>query len=233
MSLHINAKQQEIAEKILLPGDPLRAKHIAEKYLENPICYNEIRGMYGFTGFYNGKRISVQGTGMGMPSMSIYANELIRYYNVKTLIRVGTCGSIDPNLKIKDLFFALGASTDSGINRNRFNHISYAPTADFELLQKAYETALQQSFKATIGNVLTCDQFYDRSQSEKNKLLTDYGIAAIDMETCELYTLAAKYRCQALTLMTVSDSFITGEKVDSRERESNFDKMVELALNTI
>lgn len=230
---HNSASMGDIATKVLLPGDPLRAKFIAENFLENPVCYNEVRGMYGFTGTYKGKSVSVQGTGMGIPSISIYVNELIQFYGVKSLIRVGTCGSIRPGVNLKDIVIALAASTDSNINHDRFGSISYAPTADFDLLYRAYQLALQNNIKAVAANVFTSDKFYDDALDQKRELLSSYGVAAIDMETCELYSLAAKFGVQALTLMTVSDSLVTGEHCTAEERQLSFGDMIKIALEII
>ena len=233
MSLHINAPEGAIANKILLPGDPLRAKYIAEKYLEKPACYNAVRGMLGFTGIYKGQRVSVQGTGMGMPSIGIYANELMASYGVKTLIRIGTCGAIQPDLALRDIVMASAATTDSNMNHDRFGSISFAPCANFYLLNPAYEAAKARSLEAKIGNIFTSDKFYDDRLEEKIALLRSYGILAVDMETAELYTLAARYGAAALTIMTVSDSLVTHEKTTAEERQTSFDTMIRLALDVI
>jgi purine-nucleoside phosphorylase len=230
---HNSANPGDIADKVLLPGDPLRAKFIAENYLEKSVCYNEVRGMFGYTGTYNGKTVSVQGTGMGMPSMSIYANELMEFYGVKSLIRVGTCGTIHPGVHLKDTVIALGASTDSNMNRDRFGEIYFAPTASFALLEKAYQLTRKLNMKAVVANVFTSDKFYDDAIEWKKKVLSSYGVAAVDMETCELYSLAAKYGVEALTLMTVSDSLITGERCTIEERQTSFSDMVKIALEII
>lgn len=230
---HNSANQGDIASKVLLPGDPLRAKFIAENFLENPVCYNEVRGMLGFTGTYKGKQVSVQGTGMGMPSMSIYANELMAFYGVRTLIRVGTCGSIHPDIKLKDVVIAIGASTDSNMNLDRFGGLCFAPTASFALLDRAYRLAQQKNIKAVVANVFTSDKFYDDKIEQKIKLLSSYGVAAIDMETCELYSLAAKHQVEALTIMTVSDSLVTGERCTTEDRQTSFNDMIKIALETI
>ncbi|NMA82237.1 MAG: purine-nucleoside phosphorylase [Epulopiscium sp.] len=229
MSIHIGAKKGDIAKTILLPGDPLRAKYIAENFLENPVCYNEVRGMYGYTGTYKGKRVSVQGTGMGMPSISIYANELIEEYGVQRLIRVGTCGSMQEHVKIRDLVLAMGASSDSKMNEIRFGGKDYAPTADFALLKQAYEVAVAQGIDPKVGNILTSDFFY-HDEPDTWKKWADYGIIAVEMESAALYTLAAKYRVQALTILTVSDSLVTGETTSSMERQTTFEQMMKVAL---
>ncbi len=230
---HNQADAGQIAEKILLPGDPMRAKFIAENFLEDPVCYNEVRGMYGYTGSYKGKRVSVQGTGMGMPSMHIYASELMEVYGVKNLIRVGTCGGLKSTVHLKDVVIAMGASTDSNMNKDRFGSISFAPTASFELLQKAYEEARKQGVNSFVGNVFTSDKFYDDHGKEKNELMASYGVAAVDMETCELYTLAAKHGVNALTMLTVSDDLVTGERCTAEERQTTFQDMIRIALEIV
>ena len=230
---HNNANIGEIAEKILLPGDPMRAKFIAENFLEDAVCYNEVRGMLGYTGTYKGKRVSVQGTGMGMPSMGIYANELMEGYGCKQLIRVGTCGSLKEDVHLKDVVIAMGSTTDSNMNKDRFGNISFAPIASFELLRKAYDEARRQKVNAIVSNIFTSDKFYDDHGKEKNELAAAYGCAGVDMETCELYTLAAKYGADALTMLTVSDYLITGEKCSAEERQTTFHDMIQIALEII
>ncbi|MCM3595944.1 purine-nucleoside phosphorylase [Metabacillus idriensis] len=228
MSVHIGAKPNEIAESILLPGDPLRAKYIAETFLEDAVCYNEVRGMLGFTGTYKGHRISVQGTGMGVPSIAIYVNELMQSYNVQKLIRVGTCGAIQQDVKVRDVILAMSASTDSQMNRLTFGGVDYAPTADFELLKHAYDAGTEKGLKLKVGNVFTADMFYnDNSELEK---WAKYGVLAIEMESAALYTLAAKFGRQALSVLTVSDHILTGEETTSEERQTTFNEMMEIAL---
>ncbi len=231
MSLHIEAKQGDIADRILLPGDPLRAKYIAETFLDNPVCYNHIRGILGYTGTYKGKRVSVQGTGMGIPSISIYATELMRDYGVKKLIRVGTCGAMRKDIHLRDVIIAQGATTDSSIVRNIFGgSINYAPLADFDLLRTAYEKALAQQIPVRVGNIVSVDRFYD--DEIDNDKLTAYGIMAVEMETAGLYVLAAKYGAQALGLFTVSDHLVTKEACTPEERQTSFDDMIRIALET-
>jgi purine-nucleoside phosphorylase len=198
MSVHINAKQGEIAENILLPGDPLRAKYIAETFLEDVTCYNQVRGMLGFTGTYKGKRVSVQGTGMGIPSISIYVNELIREYGVKNLIRVGSCGAIQKDIKVRDVILAMTSCTDSNMNRLAFPGFDYAPCADFGLLQNAFQAGVSKEMEIKVGNVLSADVFY-RDSMETVKKLGEHGVLAVEMETTALYTLASKYDAHALT----------------------------------
>ncbi|HAE22178.1 MAG TPA: purine-nucleoside phosphorylase [Spirochaetaceae bacterium] len=232
MSVHIEASQGAIAEAILLPGDPLRAKFIAENYLENPVLFNKVRNMFGYTGGYKGQRVSVMGTGMGMPSHSIYVNELLREYGVKRLIRVGTCGSIREELKLRDIVLAQSACTDSNVNRLRFRGMDYAPSASFALLEKAYRLATARSLKAMVGPILSSDSFYGEDP-EQWKLWARFGVLAVEMEAAELYTLAAKFGAEALAILTISDSIVGGEATSSAERETSFRAMAELALDTI
>jgi purine-nucleoside phosphorylase len=229
MSIHIAAKENEIAETVLLPGDPLRAKYIATNFLQDAKCYNEVRNMFGFTGTYKGKLISVQGTGMGVPSISIYVNELMQSYNVQNLIRVGTCGAIQKDVHVRDVILAMSSSTDSNINRIIFGGgIDFAPTANFELLKNAYDAGLEKGLNLKAGNVFTADMFYnDYSDLEK---LAQYQILAIEMETSALYTLAAKYGRKALSILTVSDHILTGEETTAEERQLTFNDMIEVAL---
>jgi len=232
MSIHIGAKPGDIAPSILLPGDPLRAKFIAETLLEDANCFNEVRGMLGFTGTYDGKRVSVMGTGMGVPSHSIYVNELIAEYDVRTLIRVGTCGALQPDLVIGDVVLAMAASTDSQINRLRFNGMDYAPTASFELLLKAHQAATAMGASIRAGNVLTSDTFY-HDDPESWKHWAAFGVLVVEMETAGLYTLAAKYSVDALSILTVSDNLARGERATSDQRERGFSQMAELALSIV
>lgn len=232
MSIHIGAKKGEIAETILMPGDPLRAKYIAETYLSDVVQYNEVRGMYGFTGIYRGKRISVQGSGMGVPSISIYVNELINEYDVQNFIRVGTCGGIVDNVNIRDIVLAQGATTDSQVNRMTFGGIDYAPIANFDLLQEATKAAQKHDVTTHVGNVFTSDTFYRDDGGRVNDLLARYNVLAVEMETSALYTLAAKYRRKALSVLTVSDHVMTGEQTSAKERERSFHTMMEIALDT-
>lgn len=232
MSIHIDAKKGEIAETILLPGDPLRAKFIAENFLDDVVQYNEVRGMLGFTGTYNGERISVQGTGMGVPSISIYVNELIQEYDVQNLIRVGTCGGMQEDIHVRDIILAQGATTDSQMNRLTFGGVDYAPIADFTLLKSAYDHAIERGIQPHVGNVFTSDTFYRDNATEFNALLTKYQVLAVEMEAAALYTLAAKFKRRALAILTVSDHIITGELTSADEREKTFKTMMELALDT-
>ena len=227
--LHIMAEEGAIAETVLLPGDPMRAKYIAENYLEDAVCYNTVRGMYGYTGTYKGKRISVQGTGMGLPSHSIYVNELIQFYGAKRLIRVGTAGAINNDVKVRDIVLAQSACTNSGINRRRFKGLDYAPTANFDLLLKAYNVATEKGASVKVGSVLSSDLFYDDT-NQGIAMWSDYGVLAIEMETAELYTVAAKHGVEALSVLTISDHALTGEETSPEERETSFTQMMEIAL---
>lgn len=230
MSVHIGAEKGAIADKILLPGDPLRAKFIAENFLGDVTQYNEVRGMLGFTGTYKGERVSVQGTGMGVPSISIYATELIQSYDVKKLIRVGTCGAIQKDVKVRDVILAQGSTTDSQMNRMVFGGIDYAPLADFQLLKNAYDAGVEKGLNLQVGNVFTSDTFYRDNAQEVNELLAKYQVLAIEMETTALYTLAAKFERQALSVLTVSDHILTGEETTALERQTTFNEMMEVAL---
>ncbi|CAA0223961.1 purine-nucleoside phosphorylase [Tenacibaculum maritimum] len=229
MSIHIKAKKGDIAETVLLPGDPMRAKWIAETFLKNPICYNDVRGMLGFTGIYQGKRISVQGTGMGIPSTLIYTHELITEYGVKNLIRVGSAGSYQKEIKIRDIVIAMAASTNSGLNTIRFNGADYAATASFTLFQKALAIASKKNITIKAGNILSSDEFY-ADEFESYKKWAEYGVLCVEMETNGLYTVAAKHKVNALSILTISDSLVTGERTSSSEREQTFKEMIEIAL---
>ncbi len=225
---HNNAKPGDIAEAVLLPGDPKRAEYIAKTYFENPVCYNQVRGMLGFTGTYKGKKVSVQGTGMGQPSLSIYVTELFRFYDVKKAIRVGTCGSVNKDTPVRSVILAAAASTDSAINTRRFNGMHFAPAADFELLKSAYDVAKSKDVLCKVGTVVSSDIFYDDAQTWK--LWAEYGVLGIEMEAAELYTLAAKYGRKALAVLTVSDNIATGEETNAEERQTSFNTMMEIAL---
>jgi len=231
MSIHIAAKNGEIAESVLLPGDPLRAKFVAENFLKDVVQYTSVRNILGFTGTYKGKKVSVQGTGMGIPSISIYVNELFRDYGVKRAIRIGTAGSINKDVKIRDLVLAMSASTDSGANNIRFGGRSYAPTATFSLLKTAWDVATAKGWQPKAGPVVSADMFYTEDPDEW-KLWAKYGCLALEMESAELYTLAAKFNREALCILTISDSLITGEVTTAEERQTTFTRMMEVALET-
>lgn len=228
---HIAAEKGEIAERILLPGDPLRAKFIAENFLENPKQYTSVRNILGFTGTYKGVPLSVQGTGMGIPSISIYTHELIKEYGVKKLFRVGTCGAMHKDLKLRDVLIAQAASTDSSIIRNIFGgSINYAPIADYSLLEKAVANARSLNLPVKVGNILSADRFYD--DEIDNDKLRQYGVLAVEMESAALYTIAAQFHVQALALFTVSDHLLTGESCSAEERQTSFNDMIKIALET-
>jgi purine-nucleoside phosphorylase len=229
VSIHIGARQGQIAPTVLLPGDPLRAKHIAETMLEDVFCYNEVRGMLGYTGSYGDKRISVMGTGMGMPTLLIYVNELVSEYGVKTLIRVGTCGAFQPHLKVGDIVLPMTSSTDSQMNKLRFQGMDYAPAASFQLLLKAYEAAKARGARVYVGGMFSGDTFYN-DDPDWWKIWAAYGALVCEMETNGLYTLAAKFKIDALSVLTVSDSLVTGESSTAEQRERNFPLMAEIAL---
>lgn len=231
MSTHIDAKTGDIAKIVLLPGDPLRAKYIAENFFDDPVCYNTVRNALGFTGTYKGVPISVQGTGMGVPSISIYVEELIREFDAQVLIRVGSAGALVEDVHVRDVVLAQGATTDSAINRQAFgNQIDYAPIADFHLLKDAYEIGVAHNKNVIVGNIFTADRFYN-DEIDRQKL-ADYGVLATEMEAAALYTIAAKHKRQALAICTISDHMVTGEATTAKERETTFDDMVEIALET-
>lgn len=232
MSTHIEAKKGEIAESVLLPGDPMRAKWIAETFLENAKCYNDVRGMLGFTGTFRGKPVSVQGTGMGIPSALIYCHELINDYGVKNLIRVGSAGSYQKDIKLRDIVIAMSASSTSGINNTRFVNCDYSPTADYDLFMKAALYAKENKIAIKAGNVLSSDEFY-ADDFESYKKWADFGVLCVEMEAAGIYTIAAKFKVKALAILTISDSLITGEATSADEREGSFTKMIEIALNTL
>lgn len=232
MTPHLEAKPGAIADRVLLPGDPLRARYIAETYLEDPVCYNQVRGMLGFTGTYQGKRVSVQGTGMGVPSISIYVHELMAVYGVKRAMRVGTCGAFQDHIKLRDVILAMSACTDSAVNRLRFGGMDYAPTADPGLLFDAWEKARARKLEVHAGSVLTSDTFYDEDPDAWRRWAR-YGVLAAEMESAALYTLAAKFGAQALTVLTVSDHLGRGEAATAEERQTSFSAMMELALDVI
>jgi purine-nucleoside phosphorylase len=228
---HIEAKMGEIAETVLMPGDPLRAKFIAETFLDDAVCYNTVRGMFGYTGHYRGVRVSVQGSGMGMPSMGIYSYELYNFYGVRNIIRVGTAGTICDGIKIKDIVIAMGACTDSNYV-GQFNLSgTYAPIADFGLLAKASYNCKQAGLQFSVGNVLTSDRFYN-DDVEALLRWRDLGVLAVEMECAALYINAARAGKNALGILTISDSVITGEATTSDERKSAFTDMMEIALKT-
>jgi len=230
MSIHIAAEKGQIAPRVLFPGDPLRAKWIAETYLADVICYTEIRNMFGFTGTYKAERISVQGSGMGQPSASIYANELFAEYDVQTLIRVGTCGALTEAVRVRDVIVAMSASTDSQMNRLRFHGIDYAPTADYQLLRAAVDAAEAAGLNVHVGQVFSGDLFYN-DRPDLVSRTAEYGVLGIEMEASALYTLAAKFGRRALGIMTVSDHLITKEETTAEERQTTVSEMITIALD--
>jgi len=234
MSIHIEAKPGEIADFVLLPGDPLRAKFIAENLFDNAVCYSQVRGMLGFTGTYKGKRVSVQGTGMGLPSHLIYVNELISDYGAKTLVRIGTCGGMRDDVKVRDVVMAMSASTDSSIISRAVNGMSYAPTASFDLLLKAAEGAKKLGIPIRAGNILSSDIFYhDIEITDPYAVWRKFGVLAVEMETAGLYMQSSRFNVQALSLLTVSDHLITGEHCSPSERQTAFMDMVKVALTLL
>lgn len=229
MSIHINAKEGSIAPTVLFPGDPLRAKYFAETYLQNTETVSDLRGMYCLSGEYQGKPVSIMGSGMGQPSLSIYANELYRDYGVEQIIRIGSCGSIQEQVKVNDLILAQGACTNGNMNRRRFNGLDFAAISDFHLLQTAYTTAQERGLNVHVGNILSTDSFYD-PQPEAWKLWAEYSVLGIEMESAELYTLGAYYGKKALSILTVSDSLLDNSHDILQDREKGMGAMAELAL---
>ena len=229
-SIHIEAKIGDIAETILLPGDPLRAKHVAENLLEESFCYNKVRGMYGFTGLYQGKRVSIQGTGMGMGSTAIYVNELVETYKVKNMIRVGTCGAIQKDLEIGQVILAMSASGDSGANKSYFKGFHYAATADFDLLLRAYEAAQRLNINTYQGSIFSTDTFY-HEDPERWNIWERHGVLGVEMESQILFTLAKRLGAKALSILTVSDNIRTGKAASSQEREKSYIDMMKIALS--
>jgi purine-nucleoside phosphorylase len=231
MSIHIGAKPGEIAEIVLLPGDPMRAEYAAKEFLTGAVCYNRVRGMLGFTGTWKGIRVSIQGTGMGIPSLSIYVSELLSEYGAKTLIRIGSCGSYQEAVKLRDLVIAMTASTDSGANRLRFDGMDYAPSADYGLLSTACSLAAERGYAFHAGGIVSSDTFY-QDDPDAWKHWAEFGALAVEMEANGLYTLAARAKARALAVCTVSDSLVTGEALSSADRETSLREMIELALDT-
>jgi purine-nucleoside phosphorylase len=232
MSIHISAEKGQIAPSILLPGDPLRAQFIAENFLENPVQFNKVRNMFGYTGTYKGKPVSVMGTGMGQPSLSIYVNELIRDYGCTKLCRVGTCGGLTKDVKVRDLIIGISASTDSAINKVRFAGMDYAAAPSFSLLLAAYNAAIARKMPVHVGKIISSDSFYTEDPDQW-KLWARFGVIGVEMEAAELYTLAAKYGVEALCVLTVSDHLVTGEATTSAERELTFKSMLEVGLEAV
>ncbi|MDH5630860.1 MAG: purine-nucleoside phosphorylase [Gammaproteobacteria bacterium] len=229
MGMHIDGKMGDVAETVLMPGDPARAKLIAETYLTDVTCYSSTRQMFGFTGMYQGKRVSVQGSGMGMPSISIYAHELIHDFGAQKIIRVGSCGAFRPEIELGDIILAQSASTDSNMNSLVFKGMDYAPTASFDLLLRAYQVAQEKGIKVKVGNILSSDSFYG-DDPEEWKLWARHNVLAVEMEAAALFTLAAKFDRQALAILTTSDNLATEKAASIEERETTFEKMATIAL---
>lgn len=229
MTVHIGAKPGEIAETVLLPGDPYRAKWAAETFLTDAICVNEVRGMLGFTGTWNGHRVTIHGSGMGMPSLSIYANELIRDYGVQSLIRIGSCGGMQDKVGLRDVILAMTASTLSTPSRGIFRELNFAPCADWSLLKAAAEAAGRKDVTTHVGGIYSSDVFYDE-RPDLNEQMVRHGILGVEMEAAELYNLAARHGRRALAVLTVSDHLGTGASLPSEDRERSFGDMVEIAL---
>lgn len=226
---HINAKKGEFADTVLFPGDPLRAKYIAEKYLSNVQQINEVRNMFAFTGEYNGKRISIMGSGMGIPSASIYAKELYVGYDVKNIVRIGSCGALHEDVKLGDVIIGMGASTDSNVNRQRFSGFDFAAIADYELLERAVNAAKAQNKPVKVGNIFSADLFYTPDFPFFHKM-AELGIMGVEMEAAGLYGVAAECGKKALAMCTVSDHIIRGEAMPAEERQTTFHDMMEIAL---
>lgn len=230
MTIHIGAKPGDIAETVLMPGDPYRAKWAAETFLESPKLVNQVRGMLGFTGTYKGAPVTIHGSGMGMPSLSIYANELIRDYGAKTLIRIGSCGGMQPQVKLRDIIIAMTASSLSTPSSGMFKELNFAPCADYGLLSAAVAEARGKDVGLHVGGIYSSDVFYDE-RPDLNEQMVRHGILGVEMEAAELYNLAARYGVRALAVLTVSDHLQTGEALPSDQREKSFGDMVEIALN--
>ena len=229
-SPHINAKKGDFAETVLMPGDPLRAKYIADKYLDNCKQVNDVRNMFAYTGDYNGTQVSVMGHGMGIPSVSIYASELINEYGVKNIIRAGSCGTINKDVQLRDIVIGMGACTDSSVNRMRFKGYDFAAIADYFLLENIVNAARQRQTAVQIGNLFSADLFYT-PQPEMFDIMEKYNILGVEMETAGLYGLAAEFGARAVTICTVADHIRSGAALSSEERQNTFDDMIEIALD--
>lgn len=229
MTIHIGAAPGDIAETVLMPGDPYRAKWAAETFLQKPRLVNEVRGMLGFTGSWKGNPVTIQGSGMGMPSLSIYANELIRDYGVRTLIRIGSCGGMQEKVRLRDLVIAMTASSMSTPSRGIFRELNFAPCADWSLLQAAVRAAEAKGTPTHVGGIYSSDVFYDE-RPDLNEQMVRHGILGVEMEAAELYAVAARHGCRALAVLTVSDHLLTGEALSSADRERSFADMVQIAL---
>ena len=229
---HISAEKGDFAETVLMPGDPLRAKYIAENFLDDAVQITNVRNMLGFTGTYKGKRISVMGSGMGIPSCSIYATELFREYGVKNIIRVGSCGAVNTDIKVRDVIIGMGASTDSKVNRSRFKGHDFAAIASYDLLEKAVASAKAHDIKARVGNIFSADLFYT-PEPEMFDTLEKYNVLGVEMEAAGLYGAAAEEGANALCILTVSDHIRTGESLSSDLRQTSFNEMLLIALDSV
>ncbi len=229
MTVHIGASPDDIAETVLLPGDPYRAKWAADRFLTDVRLVNEVRGMLGFTGTWNGHGVTIQGSGMGMPSLSIYVNELIKDYGAKTLIRIGSCGAMQDAVALRDVILAMTASTLSTPSSGIFRELNFAPCADWSLLRAAVAAAQARDTPAHVGGIYSSDVFYDE-RPDLNEQMVRHGVLGVEMEAAELYILAARYNVRALAVLTVSDHLLTGEALPSDQRETSFGDMVEIAL---
>ncbi|WP_375230328.1 purine-nucleoside phosphorylase [Roseobacter sp. S98] len=229
MTIHISAQPGDIAETVLMPGDPYRAKWAAETFLDDAKLVNEVRGMLGFTGTWRGNRVTIQGSGMGMPSLSIYANELISEYNAQTLIRIGSCGGMQAHVNVRDVIIAMSATTITSPSSGIFREINFAPTANYDLLAAAVAAAGNQGTPTHVGGIYSSDVFY-AERPDLDEQMVRHGILGVEMEAAELYTLAARHGRKALAILTVSDHLQTGEALPSEDREKTFGDMVEIAL---
>lgn len=229
MTIHIGAAPGDIAETVLMPGDPLRAKWAAERFLENPVCVNEVRGMLGYTGMWRGHRVTFHGSGMGMPSLSIYVNELLRDFGAKTVIRIGSTGAMQSHVKLRDVILAMTCSSISTPSSGIFRELNYAPCADYGLLQAAHKAAAGKGSPIHVGGIYSSDVFYDE-RPDLNEQMVRHGVLAVEMEAAEMYTLAARYGARALAVLTVSDHLLTHEALSAEDRQSSFSDMVEIAL---
>lgn len=229
---HINAQKGDFADVVLMPGDPLRAKYIAENFLQDAKLVNEVRGMLGYTGTYKGRRVSVMGHGMGIPSCSIYMTELFSEFDVKTIIRIGSCGAISADVKVRDIVIGMGASTDSKVNRIRFKGHDFAAIADFGLIRNAVEAAEKQNVPVRVGNVFSADLFYS-PEPDMFDVMEKYGILGVEMEAAGLYPIAAEFGAKALGIFTVSDHIRSGEKLSAEERQLSFNEMITVALESV
>ncbi|MAC76733.1 MAG: purine-nucleoside phosphorylase [Rhodobacteraceae bacterium] len=229
MTIHIGAAAGDIAETVLLPGDPYRARWAAETFLESPKLVNEVRGMLGYTGTWKGNRVTIQGSGMGMPSLSIYVNELIRDYGAKTLIRIGSCGGMQEHVNVRDVILAMSSTSVNTPSTGIFRELNFAPTADWSLLKAAADAAEAKGTPTHVGGIYSSDVFYDE-RPDLNEQMVRHGILGVEMEAAELYTLALRHNCRALAVLTVSDHLLTGEALPSEDRERSFGDMVEIAL---